>query len=90
MEYHLIEDQTMLEDACQQWEQSNIIGVDTEFMRRSTFYPQLALLQLSDGHNGFLIDPLAIKNMSPLKAIFSQSKITKIIHAPSEDLLILK
>ena len=35
------------------------VGLDTEFMRRHTFYPQLALLQLGWNGRHALIDPLA-------------------------------
>ena len=35
------------------------IGIDTEFMRESTFFSQLCLLQVSAGESIFCIDPLA-------------------------------
>ncbi len=35
-----------------------VVGLDTEFMRRNTFYPQLALLQLAHEGRYALIDPV--------------------------------
>jgi ribonuclease D len=36
------------------------IALDTEFVRTRTYYPQLGLLQLFDGKQVSLIDPLAL------------------------------
>lgn len=38
---------------------SKRIGLDTEFMREKTFYPQLCLLQIATGHDIYCADPLS-------------------------------
>ncbi|MEQ1554776.1 MAG: ribonuclease D, partial [Ferruginibacter sp.] len=43
-----------------------------------------------DGEKCYLIDPLVIKNMSPLWAIFENKNICKIAYSCSEDIQILK
>lgn len=62
------------------------IALDTEFVRTRTYYPQLGLIQLFDGANVALIDPLGISDWSPLKAVLRDTGITKFLHAGSEDL----
>ncbi|MEX8986810.1 ribonuclease D, partial [Salmonella enterica] len=61
-------------------------ALDTEFVRTRTYYPQLGLIQLFDGANVALIDPLGISDWSPLKAVLRDTGITKFLHAGSEDL----
>ena len=67
------------------------VMVDTEFMRRNTFYPQVALLQLCfdggplDGQ-ALLIDPLGLQNTAPLKAMLRRPELIKVLHSASEDL----
>lgn len=66
--------------------------VDTEFMRRDTFYPEVALLQLcfvgevADEDTAWLIDPLAITDTSGLVELMTDSGVLKVLHSASEDL----
>ncbi|MEO8747009.1 MAG: hypothetical protein ABI379_05070, partial [Rhodanobacter sp.] len=63
-----------------------IVGVDTEFMRTHTFFPQLALLQLSwDGHQA-LVDPLAFKLDAFLQPALGSAATVTVMHSASEDL----
>lgn len=66
---------------------SKIIAFDTEFLREKTFYPKLALLQVADRENAWLIDPLALTadEMQPLLKIFTDPGILKIAHAAEQD-----
>ncbi len=62
-----------------------VVGVDTEFMRRNTFYAQLALLQLGwDGHHA-LVDPLAFDIGDALQPMLGAGMVT-VMHSASEDL----
>ncbi len=85
----LIADDQSLKSCSQQWRQLSAVAVDTEFVRTDTFYAKLGLIQLSDGDQCWLIDPLAVSDLSPLTQMFRNPAITKIFHAPSEDLEIL-
>jgi len=67
------------------------VAVDTEFMRRNTFYPQVALVQLcfgegADGDTAWLVDPLAIGDPAPLARLLADTSVTKVLHSASEDL----
>ncbi len=74
-----------LAELCQRWSQQSAIGVDTEFMRTSTFYPKTALFQVGDGQGCYLLDPLAIDDFAPFKALMANDKVVKVFHSCSED-----
>jgi ribonuclease D len=62
------------------------VGLDTEFMRRNTFYPQLALLQLGWNGRYALIDPLAFDISDALQPLLGDGRAITIMHSASEDL----
>ena len=62
------------------------IGVDTEFMRRDTFHPRLALLQIGCRGRHALIDPLAFHIDDALLPTLGNRATTTIIHSAGEDL----
>ncbi|MFA5633205.1 MAG: ribonuclease D [Porticoccaceae bacterium] len=74
-------------DTCRR---SGAVAVDTEFMRTDTFFPILGLIQISDGRQVWLIDPLEIGDFSALEQLFSDKAVTKVFHACSEDLEVLR
>ncbi len=75
-----------LAQAAEHWLTVDRIALDSEFMRVDTFYPILALIQINDGSNLYLIDPLKISDWQGLKDVFSNQNILKILHSPSEDI----
>ena len=62
------------------------VGLDTEFMRRNTFYPQLALLQLGWNGRYALIDPLAFDIGDALRPLLGAGTAVTIMHSAGEDL----
>jgi ribonuclease D len=62
------------------------IGVDTEFMRRNTFHPQLALLQLGWNGRYALVDPLAFDIGDALQPMLGSGPAVTVMHSASEDL----
>ncbi len=81
-----INDDLALATACARWQQLPAIALDTEFERVKTFWPKLALIQLCDGEQIALIDPLAIQNWAPFAALLRAPTVTKVMHAAGEDL----
>lgn len=75
--------------AAERWRAADALAVDTEFVRERTFYPQLGLVQVSDGVRCALVDPLAIEDLEPLRAVLADPDILKVVHSPSEDLEVL-
>ena len=86
MNWRLIESDAALADALAAVDDCTVVAVDTEFMRRNTFYPKVALVQLCFGDEALLIDPLAITDTSPLTGLLSDQRVTKVLHSASEDL----
>lgn len=86
MEWQLIESDVALRSALAEVAGSTVVAVDTEFMRRNTFYPQVALVQLCFGDKALLVDPLAITDTSPMAALLTDSRVIKVLHSASEDL----
>ena len=86
MNYQLIEDQNSLNNLCEQLSKAKVLAIDTEFVRTRTLYAKLGLLQICDGEQLALIDPLAIDDLSPFWALLTNENIIKVLHACSEDL----
>jgi ribonuclease D len=86
MQYQLIEDFTSLQTLCQQYNEASVLAIDTEFVRTRTYYPKLGLLQIFDGKTLALIDPIAIKDLTPFWQLLTNKNIVKVLHACSEDL----
>ncbi len=66
------------------------IAVDTESNSLHAFREQLCLIQFSTPQTDYLVDSLALDDLSPLASIFANSRIEKIFHAAEYDLICLK
>jgi ribonuclease D len=84
-----INNNDQLSSLCNQLSDCELIALDTEFIRTDTFYPKIALIQLSDGGSIWLVDVLAIDDFSPLKNLLESPDNTLIFHACAEDLDVL-
>ena len=85
----LLESATQLANAAKQWEGSEVLGIDTEFVRERTYRADLGLVQISDGRTAWLVDPQAVGSLEPLAQLMANTTITKILHSSSEDLEVL-
>jgi ribonuclease D len=64
------------------------VAVDTEFMRETTYWPRLCLIQAA-GPGGVeaVIDPLAEGlDLAPFLAVLANPKVEKVFHAARQDL----
>ncbi len=66
--------------------QSTSLGVDTEFIRESTYFPKLALIQFSTQHNNYIIDTQTITSKSLLVDILTDDRKLKVLHSAKQDL----
>lgn len=64
-----------------------VYGFDTEFHRERTYFPHLALIQLSWDEGVAVVDPLAI-DISPLTRVLEGPGLA-IVHAAEQDLEVL-
>lgn len=70
-------------------ELDDVIGMDTEFHRRRTFFPRPCVLQLSTSIGAYIVDLLAPLDLTELEsALFSEGRV-KVTHSPREDLELL-
>ena len=69
--------------------QSKTIAVDTESNSLHAYQEQVCLIQFTNEDGDFLVDPLALSDLSPFAAIFSNPQIEKIFHAAEYDLIVL-
>ncbi|GEC67297.1 ribonuclease D [Raoultella terrigena] len=86
MNYQMITTNDGLRAVCEAASAAAAVALDTEFVRTRTYYPQLGLLQLFDGEQVSLIDPLEITDWAPMRELLLNQNVTKYLHAGSEDL----
>jgi len=86
MQYQLITTSEQLEKVCTAAQRQEAVALDTEFVRTKTLTPHLGLIQLYDGHQLVLIDPLAIDNMQPFIDLMENTEVVKVLHSCSEDI----
>ncbi|MCZ2204387.1 ribonuclease D [Bartonella sp. A05] len=79
-----------LEIAIANLRNSDFITVDTEFIRETTFWPQLCLIQLAAPNIAMLIDPMEPGiNLQPFFDLMVDKKIVKVFHAARQDIEII-
>jgi ribonuclease D len=87
----LITTTAALEEACRQLAELPFVTVDTEFMRETTYYSKLCLIQMAGpGHDGVLVDPLAAGiELGPFLALMADTNVVKVFHSARQDLEIV-
>ncbi len=72
---------------CESQAGSSYITVDTEFVRESTYYPQLCLVQVAGDTDAAAIDTVAEGlDLEPLFALLRKEDLLKVFHAARQDL----
>lgn len=83
----LITDTAELTDVCHALAAGPFVAVDTEFMRETTYWPRLCLIQAASPGAEALIDPLAPGlDLKPFLALMANKAILKVFHAARQDL----
>ncbi|WP_425229656.1 ribonuclease D [Sphingomonas sp.] len=87
----LVTDTDTLRRLCDRWSQCDFVTVDTEFMRESTYWPVLCLIQVAGGDDAAAIDPMAGGiDLSPLLDLLTANEeVLKVFHAGGQDLEII-
>lgn len=87
---HVITTQGELEAAIKALEQSDFVTVDTEFIRETTFWPILCLIQMAAPGVTALVDPLAPGlDLKPFFELMANEKVEKVFHAARQDIEII-
>jgi ribonuclease D len=66
-----------------------VVAVDTESNSLYAYQEQVCLIQFSVPGEDYLVDPLALDDLSPLGPLFADPRIEKIFHAAEYDLICL-
>src|SRR5690606_4329181 len=86
----MIETTAALQDACRALAQSDFITIDTEFLRETTFWPQLCLIQMASPEVEVLVDPLAKGiDLKPFFELMANPAVIKVFHAARQDIEII-
>lgn len=85
-DFLFIDNEASLSELCTKLEQSNWLAVDTEFERVNTYYPELCLIQISNGPIHAIIDPIAIRHLEVFYDLLYNESITKVLHSAHQDL----
>ncbi len=83
---YYVDDAETLNELCRRIAGRPWIALDTEFLRESTYYPRLCLLQLATDDTLACVDPLAIPRLDPLVEILFDPAVTKVFHACGQDM----
>ncbi|MBV9077654.1 MAG: ribonuclease D, partial [Methylobacteriaceae bacterium] len=80
-----------LEAACARFSEQPFVTVDTEFMRETTYYSRLCLIQMAGpGLDGVLVDPLAPEiELGPFLDLMADRRVVKVFHSARQDLEII-
>ena len=84
-----IDSETKFDETLKEISTEKIIGIDTEFDWRNTYFPNLSLLQISTYEKIFLIDCLGINSLFKLEQLFENNEIIKVFHAVRSDVTVL-
>ena len=75
-----------LEALCARLAGAPFLAFDTEFMRESTYWPILCLIQVASPDEAAVIDPMAPGiNLAPLLALMADESLLKVCHAGRQD-----
>ena len=87
---HTITSTDDLASHCARWAKDTYITVDTEFLRETTYYPKLCLIQVAGASEAALIDPLVEGlDLAPFFALMADAAVLKVFHAAKQDFEIL-
>lgn len=79
-----------LSRACERLARSDFVTVDTEFMRETTFWPKLCLLQLADDDGPVVVDAQEPGlDLQPAFDLMADGAVVKVFHAARQDLEIV-
>ncbi|WP_366556650.1 ribonuclease D [Aquibaculum sediminis] len=83
----VLTDTDALAGYCAAQRSADFVTVDTEFVRDTTYWPKLCLIQIAGPDEPAIIDPLAPgMDLTPLLDLFADTQVLKVFHAARQDL----
>lgn len=84
----LIQTDSQLAAFCHAIHEQPALFIDTEFVGEGRYYPEVGTIQVGVYGQAALVDPLSVRDLSPLFALLLDPKIEKVFHAATQDLAI--
>src|SRR3954466_5278837 len=76
--------------ACSRMAKHPVITVDTEFLRETTYYPLLGVVQMASPEEAIVIDALAVGiDLKPFFELMGNEGVLKVFHAARQDIEII-
>ncbi|HEY8269040.1 MAG TPA: ribonuclease D [Xanthobacteraceae bacterium] len=73
--------------ACERFARNPFVSVDTEFLRETTFWPKLCVVQMASPDEAVVIDALAPEiDLQPLFRLMADEQVAKVFHAARQDI----
>ena len=86
----MIETTAALAAACETLARSDYLTIDTEFLRETTFWPELCLIQMAGPDIAVIVDPLAKGlDLKPFFELMADTSVVKVFHAARQDIEII-
>ncbi|MGY2805925.1 MULTISPECIES: ribonuclease D [unclassified Bradyrhizobium] len=86
----LISTTSDLAAACDRLAKHKVITVDTEFLRETTYYPLLCVVQMASAEEAVVVDALAPGiDLKPFFDLMSNEAVLKVFHAARQDIEIV-
>ncbi len=87
---NIIKTTDALAAACAELAQSDFLTIDTEFIRETTFWPELCLIQMANDGREFIVDPLSeALELQPFFDLMADRSVVKVFHAARQDIEII-
>jgi ribonuclease D len=84
--YCIVENRPYLHRIASDLQNEQIIGVDLEADSLFHYQERVCLLQISTPSRDILVDPLALKDLSPLAPVFANPRLRKVFHGADYDI----
>ena len=76
--------------ACKRFAKFEVVTVDTEFMRETTYWPKLCVVQLASPEEAVMVDAMAPDlDLDPFFKLMANEKVMKVFHAARQDIEIV-
>ena len=87
---HIITTTKELQSVCDRLATDTFVTVDTEFMRETTYWPLLCLIQLAGENEEVIVDPLSEDlSLEPFMQLMTNTSVMKVFHAARQDVEII-
>ena len=86
----LLTENDELAAVCERFSRHEFVTVDTEFLRETTFWPKVCVIQIASPEEAIAIDALAEGiDLSPFFSLMAKSEVVKVFHAARQDIEII-